>query len=183
MDPRYLTLEIKGSSSKLIGLGLLGIGLVALSAFVFQMGWRSTVASQTNYFSRLGILGISSLAVAFFGWTTWIAFSRFFSAGSTVITLNRQGLHDTRVSERPVPWESIGNVGVWEMSGQKIIVVSVPPNIEASVGLSRITKWTRSANKGLGADGLSISATGLEMKHDELLAAIMERVKAAQGTR
>lgn len=180
MDPRHRTVEIKGSTGKLIGLGFMGIGMTALCAFIGYMAYVSVEATTYDQYARLGIVALGIFGTLFFGWTTQIAFSRLLSAGKTLITLDRQGIHDRRVSERLIPWEAIGDVNVWQMSGQKIIVLTVPPEIEASIGVSRMTKWTRGANRSLGADGLSISAAGLEMKQDDLLAAILERVNAAQ---
>ena len=182
MDPRYLTMEIKGSSGKLIGLGILGIGMTALCACIGFMAYVSVEATTYDQYARLGIIALGIFGTLFFGWTTQIAFSRLLSAGKTLITLNRQGIHDRRVSEKLIPWEAIKDVNVWQMSGQKIIVLSVPAEIEASIGVSRVTKWTRGANRSLGADGLSISAAGLDVKHDDLLAAIVERVNAARSS-
>ena len=181
MDPRFVTVEIKGSSAKLIGLGVMGIGMTALCAGIGYVAFHSVEHTPYDQYARLGIIAVGIFGTLFFGWTTQIAIARFLSAGKTMVTLNRQGIHDKRVSERPIPWESIEDVGVWEMSGQKIIVLSVPPEVEASIGVSAVTRWTRSANKSLGADGLSITAAGLDMGHDALLSAITDRIHAAQG--
>ena len=182
MDPRYITLEIKGSSSKMLGLGFMGIGMAALCGAVANVSYGSDVKTAFDHYGRIGIMGVGIFGVLFFGWAAWITFSQFLSAGKPLIVLNRQGILDVRLSERPIAWEAIRDVGVWEAYRQKVIVLSVPPEVEAAIGVSAMTRWARGANRSLGADGLSISATGLEMKHDNLLAAIIERVNAAQAS-
>jgi hypothetical protein len=64
---------------------------------------------------------------------------------------------------------------------QKIIVLVVEPATEASLALTPIVRWTRDANRALGADGLCIAAQGLKIDHDTLLATITAYAQAARA--
>ena len=174
MDPRDTVIEIQGSPVKLFALTILGMGMTVLSALVAFQYIPVEDGSFNQFMGWIGML--------FFGLATAIGISRLFTFNKTVVTLSSAGLHDTRVSARPVPWDSIQDIGVWEMQRQKIIVISVPPETEASIGLTRMARWSRAANAKLGADGLCFSAAGLSMRHEALLAAIAERVDVGQTT-
>lgn len=62
-------------------------------------------------------------------------------------------------------------VSTWGYKGQQVIVLAVDPDIEAQLGLSRIARMTRTANAALGADGLCVTAQGLKISYEQLLAA------------
>jgi hypothetical protein len=47
-------------------------------------------------------------------------------------------------------------------------VISVAPAVEERLGLTRMARWTRGANRSLGADGLCIGAQGLPLSFDDL---------------
>ncbi len=172
MNPRDTVIEIQGSPVKLFGLTILGMGMTVLSALVAFQYIPVEDGSFNQFMGWLGML--------FFGLAAAIGISRLFTFNKTVMTLSPAGLLDTRVSVRPVPWDAIEDFGVWEMQRQKIIVISVPPEMEVSIGMTRMARWSRAANAKLGADGLCFSAAGLSMSHAELLAAIGERVGGAE---
>ena len=165
--------EIKGSPAKLIGLFALGILMTGLSAMIAFGYIPVTAGSLKQFMGWVGLL--------FFGACTLLIASRLMRASSTVVTLSPEGLLDTRVAARPIPWSAIQDVGVWTMQGQKVIVLPVPPETEATLGLTRIASWSRGANKKLGADGLCVMASGLKISHDALLAQILARMEAARG--
>ena len=72
-------------------------------------------------------------------------------------------------------------VSTWELQKQKVIVLQVPPEVEGSIQMTRMARWTRGPNKGLGADGLSITAAGLKISHEKLLEAVLAHMEAVQG--
>jgi hypothetical protein len=172
MDPRQICIEIQGSPAKLFGLAALGIIMTGLSAAI---AFGMIPPGDGSFVQFLGGFG-----VLFFGTGLVIALYRLATSSGTLITLSPEGLHDVRVSQRPVPWDAISDVSVWSAHGQDIIVVAMPPEIEQRIGLTRMARWSRGANAKLGADGLCIASTGLNMKHVELLAAISERVAFAR---
>lgn len=112
------------------------------------------------------------LAVAFFGLIMLVALARLFTAGRPVLTLSAAGLRDERISTDIIPWRAIASIDTWAYRGQRIIVLGLYPGEEQKLRLRPMVRWTRRANAMLGADGLSVTASGTRIGHDELLAAI-----------
>jgi hypothetical protein len=168
------TVEIKGSPAKLIGLLFGGILMTALCGMIV-IGYIPVIAGSLRQF-------LSWVGLVFFAACTFLIASRLLRASSTVVTLSPEGILDTRVAERPIPWNAIQDVGVWTMQGQKVIVLPVPPETESALGLTRIARWSRQANKKLGADGLCVMASGLKISHDALLAQITARIAHTRGS-
>ena len=81
-----------------------------------------------------------------------------------------------------VPWSAVTEMYTWEYSGQKVLVLSLDPEVEKRLTLSRFARWSRGANTALGADGLSITAQGLTMPYDEMFEAA-QAYWAAAGSR
>jgi hypothetical protein len=115
-----------------------------------------------------------------FGAFLLLALWRLIDTRGPVVTISPRGLHDTRISEKMIPWDAVLGVSIWQMSNQKIIVVAVTPDAEQSIGLTRMAKWTRGANKSLGADGLCINP-GIKAKPDDLLRLIIAYGEARAG--
>ncbi|MGH6925292.1 MAG: hypothetical protein ACRED5_16290 [Propylenella sp.] len=59
------------------------------------------------------------------------------------------------------------------------MVLAVDPETERNLHLSRIARWSRGANRRLGADGLCVTAQDLKVSYDELLSTAMEFWKGA----
>lgn len=115
---------------------------------------------------------IGWIGAVVFGVFLLLALWRLISTRGPVVTVSPRGLHDTRISAKMIPWEEVLGVSIWQMSNQKIIVVAVTPETEQSIGLTRMAKWTRGANRSLGADGLCIGP-GINVKIDDLLRLIL----------
>ena len=150
----------------------LGVIMIAASAWVAWGG----IVPQGSWKEFMGWVG-----VVFFSLCLAIIIWRLVHVSDVLVSLTPDGILDKRVAERPIPWSAVQDVGVWTMQGQKVIVLPVSPEVEAGLGLTRMARWTRGANAKLGADGLCITAAGLKIKHDDLLAAIIERVNAARN--
>ncbi len=173
MDQLDKTYEIAGSPAKLVGLTLLGVIMTVLSA-AMALGYMGVAYGSFRQF--IGMVG-----AVFFGAMLAIIVRRLLTSGSAIVTISPQGIVDTRVASGLIPWNAIHDIGVWTMHGQKIIVLAVPPEVEQSIGLTRMARWSRDANRKLGADGLCITAAGLKTKYDDLLAAIAQRVENASS--
>jgi hypothetical protein len=165
------TMEIQGSPAKLAGLFFLGILMTAASAFVALGG----IARPGSYIEFLGWAG-----VVFFGAVLALIVYRLLNPKVVLVTITPEGILDTRVAERIIPWSAVLNVGVWEKHGQKVIVVQVPSETEDSLQMTRIARFSRGPNKSLGADGLCITASGLKISHEKLLEAVTAHVEAAR---
>ena len=165
------TIEVRGSRLKLVLLGALGIAMTAGCAWVAWAGLASP-----GSFAQLAIW----IGVPFFGMCTLIGLRRLFTAERVVLTLSPEGIRDTRVAAEVVPWAAVRGLGTWAMQGQKVLVLDVDPEVEKRLSLTRMARWSRGANAKLGADGLCISATGLEIGYDSLFEAATAYAQAAR---
>ncbi len=165
------TIEVRGSRLKLVALGILGIAMTAGCAWVAWAG-----LANPGSFAQLAVW----IGVPFFGLCTGIAFWRLATADQAVLTLSPEGIRDTRVAAEIIPWKAVRGLGTWAMQGQKILVLDVDPEVEKRLSLTRMARWTRGANAKLGADGLCITASGLQIGYDALLEAATAYTEAAQ---
>lgn len=163
-----------GQSPWKMGLIVLGcIGFVAASALMIIGvidGRRFGLDAST----------VGWIGAIVFGAFLLLALWRLIGTRGPVVTVSPRGLHDTRISRKVIPWSAVRAVSTWEMSKQKIIVVAVTPEAEQAIGLTRMAKWTRGANRSLGADGLCINP-GIRAKPDDLLRLIIAFGEANVG--
>jgi hypothetical protein len=164
------TLEIQGSPAKLVGLLFLGVLMTAASAYAALGG----IARPGSYIEFIAWVG-----VVFFGAILALIVYRMFNAKDVLVTITPEGILDKRVAARIIPWAAVRKVSVWELQRQKVIVLDVAPEVEGSIQMSRMARFTRGPNKSLGADGLCVTAAGLKISHDKLLEAVLAHVDAA----
>jgi hypothetical protein len=153
-------LEFHGSRGKLLGLALLGAGMTALSLWIVAGGLApaGSLAELAGYAGAL-----------FFGAATLVGCYRLATANRVMLTIAPEGIRDVRVADAFIPWTSVRSLSTWSMQGQQVLVVEVDPETEKNLPLTRLARWSRGANKSLGADGLCISPAGLGLSYDELL--------------
>ncbi len=158
------TLAFAGSSWRMLGLGVLGILMTGLSGV---LAGGLLPGTENDWLARAnGWLGL-----AFFGLATMLVLWRAITETGPVVTLTPTGITDTRIAAREVPWTAVHGISTWDYKGQQVMVLAVDPDIEAQLELSRIARMTRTANAALGADGLCVTAQGLKVAYDDLLAA------------
>ncbi len=155
----------------LIGLGCIGFIVASVLMIIGVIDVRRFGLDA----STVGWIG-----AIVFGAFLMLALWRLIGTRGPVVTVSPRGLHDTRISEKVIPWDAVLGVSTWEMSNQKIIVVAVTPEAEQAIGLTRMAKWTRGANRSLGADGLCINP-GIKVKPDDLLRLIIAYGEANAG--
>jgi len=166
--------EIKTSAPRTLGLVLLSM---LLTAFCAAIALDALPGERVDIFNRaLGIVG-----VLFFGGGTAAWLWRLRRSRGTVLTISREGIRDTRIAPETIPWSAVRKVSTWEYSGQRILVLDVDPAVERTLHLSAIARWTRSANRKLGADGLCIATHGLKINYDELFELVRRHVQQAQA--
>jgi hypothetical protein len=159
------TLQIEASPTKLLGLAGLGVLMTAVSVFTTFI--PADALPRWVSHEEAAIMGW--IGAVFFALCTVLALWRLFTERGPVITISPQGIRDTRITDEFIPWSAITNISTWEFRNQKAMVLAVKPDIEDRLGLTRAARWTRSANRALGADGLCITASGVKIDYDALL--------------
>lgn len=154
------TIEIAGSPVKLLLLVAGGIVMTA-GAAALAFGWIPDLGFDAHLIGWIGVV--------FFALCTLVAFPRLFTQRGPVVTIAPDGIRDTRVAAELIPWRAVQRMATWEYRGQKVVVLGVDPAVEARLTLTRLARWTRGANRALGADGLCVGATGVKIDFDTLL--------------
>ena len=166
--------EIYGSSLKQLGLAVICIALTAHSgAIAFRLLGNVAPGSFIQFIGYFGLI--------FFGFGTVMIVWRALTSQGPVITITPEGFRDTRLAAEFVPWTTIKRISTWTYQRQKIIVLTVDPEVEDRLTLTRIARWARGANAKLGADGLCISVQGLKVDYDSLLQIFVDHVEAAKA--
>jgi len=154
--------EIRQSPLKM--LALIAIGIVLTAACAGIAFHRALGIAATSYQEFVGYVGL-----IFFGLCVALSLWRLFSVRGPVITISSDGIRDTRVAAEVVPWSAIRGISTWHYRRQKMMVLALDPAVESRLTLTRLARWSREPNRALGADGLCIAATGLDISYDTLL--------------
>jgi len=117
--------------------------------------------------------------VLFFGGATLTIFWRALTVRRPVIVLSPERLLDYRIASTPIPWTAIRRISTWSFRRSNAMVLQIDPEVEAKLPLTRTIRWTSGANAWLGADGLCVMATGLQLTYSDLLDATTANLKAA----
>jgi hypothetical protein len=168
--------EIEASPVKLLGLAMLGVMMTALSAAI---ALRAFPRIQPGSFAEFcGYAG-----AVFFGACTLLALWRAFTSHGPVVTITREGIRDSRIATDLIPWSAVNDITIWKQHRQRFIVLAVDPAVEAGLNLTRMARWTRNANRSLGADGLCLGTNDLKIGFDEMLATTIAFAEASQSQR
>jgi hypothetical protein len=166
-------IEIEGSPAKLLGLLGLGVLMTALSAAIaipLLPDFRPNVIQQfVCYFGAI-----------FFGACTVVIAWRLVTASGAVVTITPQGIRDTRVAAEFIPWRAVRKIHTWQFHRQKIMVLAIDPAVERQLTLTKAARWSRGANRALGADGLCITAQGLKIDYQTLFDISQNHIRLAQ---
>jgi hypothetical protein len=171
------TLEIESSPAKL--LFLVGICVVMTAASIALVVLPAEMLpDMVLSYAKAKIVG--ALGAVFFGLCTVVVVWRLFTSQGPVITISPEGIRDTRIASEVIPWSAVTAISTWQFKGQKAMVLGMKPGIEARLGLTRTARWTRSANRSLGADGLCVTASGVKIDYDTLLRTCVAYANAKQ---
>jgi hypothetical protein len=170
------TIEIESSPGKLLGLVGIGVVMTALGAALAFGGLSGRADTLSAH-------AVGTIALVFFAACTVVALWRLFTMHGPVITISPQGIRDTRVAADLIPWTAITGISTWEFKRQKIMILAVNPAVETKLLLTPMARWTRGAKRALGADGLGITAQGVKIDYDALLATVTAYAQAAREPR
>lgn len=168
------TTEIHGAPLKMLGLAILSLALV-VTCVAMVAGYGPPLGYDDWQFWAVGV------GVPFFGFTTVMIIWRMATQRGPVVTLSPEGILDTRVTAAPIPWRAIRGISTWTMQRQNVMVLDVDPEVEKTLPLTRIARWSRGANRKLGADGLCVTAQGLKTNYDQLLETATAYARAAHA--
>ncbi|TKW67797.1 MAG: hypothetical protein DI616_05665 [Paracoccus denitrificans] len=166
-------IEAHYAPMKLI-LILCGCVLMLAGSGMLAFGYDGSGPGDLSMF--IGWVGLIFFAVCSLLWVRQVS-----RLGQPAITLSRAGLHDVRLSQRPVPWRAIKGTHIWQQHRQKILVLQVAPAVEPEIGLTRVARLSRGLNAKYGNDGLYVPLTGLKMDADRLASEIDARVRATRS--
>jgi len=166
--------EIFGSPLRLLGLLAAAICFVALGAFF-------VLSPEAFGRSKILILGIGWLCIIFFGFCAVMGVLQLLKLKAPVITVSPEGFRDVRIANDTIPWASIQGVSTYTTNGQKMLIVSVAPDVEKQLNLARMARISRGMNAKLGADGLCSTAAGMDISYPEFLKMVEAFVRANQS--
>ena len=155
------TIEFYASPARLVTLLLfstMSTGIAAVLAFRLLPNMTNDPAATSAGYTGM----------VFFAFCAAVAIWRLVQQRKAAITLSPAGLRDVRVSAEPIPWRAIKSIATLQMQRQMVLVVAIDPAEEAHLTLTRVARWTRNANRRLGADGLVISPQGLTIGYPTL---------------
>jgi hypothetical protein len=163
------TIMIENSPTKMLRLVAGGVVLVVVSLFL---------TIPDGIVTKL----IGWFGIIFFGLCTIVTLWRLFTTRGAVVTISPDGIRDVRIAEDMIPWGAVKKISTWEYQHQKFMVLAVDPDVTARLRLVPIARWTRDANRALGADGLCITAGGLKIDYATLLQTSMDYADVARRT-
>jgi len=162
------TINIDSSPTALLRLAAVGVVMTFLSAvggFLLVPDMRPSSI----------VRAISIFGTAFFTLCTLTVLWRLLFDRGPVVTVSPQGICDRRVAADVIPWSAIRRISTQEHTGQRTLVLNVDPAFERTLRLSMIARYARGANRALGADGLCVTAQGLQIGYDDLFELVKQR--------
>ncbi|HUI95625.1 MAG TPA: STM3941 family protein [Xanthobacteraceae bacterium] len=170
----HRAVEIEASPIRMLGFAALGLLMTALSAAIAVRAFPNVPPDSFAEF-------VGYAATVFFGSATLLVVWRAVTTHGPVVTITGEGIRDIRVAAEFIPWSAVSGIATWEYRRQRVMVLAVDPAAEAGLTLTRLTRWTRGANRALGADGLCVTAQGLKIGFDDLLATSLVYARAWQA--
>jgi hypothetical protein len=155
------TIEFHASPTRLLTL---------LSFSAMSMGIASALAFRLfpNVPNDPAVVSAGYSGLFFFSFCAVVAIWRLLGQRGPIVTVSPEGLRDVRIAAETIPWPAIKSISTWQMQRQMVLLVVVDPEAEARLTFTRLARWTRSAHRQLGADGLVISSHGLKVGYPTL---------------
>ena len=97
-----------------------------------------------------------------------------------MLSVDRNGIRDLRVSPDVIPWDAVEQIGISEVKKQKFVTLRVTPALEQQLVASAGRKLMKAANHALGVDGIVINPSGLQVDPPTLLE-VCNAYRAAYG--
>lgn len=153
------TVEVNKSWLQLIGILALS-AVLSVASLAIVLEWP--VKAPTARYLFAGYLGAITGLAAFLG-----ILALFVPMRRAVIQLSPQGLSDARLAPSTIPWSAIVEVNAVEYYKQKVIVLTLDPNVIDRLHKKIGSKVRRSGMFG-APKGLVVVAHGLSITFVEL---------------
>ena len=124
---------------------------------------------------------IAYASILVFGGASFLIARQWLGTSGPVVTLTDRGVTDIRIAREEIPWTCVQNLAMWQYGRQKSLVLTIDPAVEAGLTLTRMARWTRGPNRGLGVDGLCVAANGLNTSFDRLTQLMTARYQASRA--
>jgi hypothetical protein len=170
------TFVIHRSKTKTLLLFLGAVAFVALGAFIAMTTYAEQGASAFGVF-------IGLVSIVFFGFCA-IPILVKVSHGRPAVEFLKDGLLVRDISAMPINWLDIIAARLISYRNQPIIELILSPQAEQTLPFTRVVRYTRAANRGLGINGVCLSAAGLQMSASDIVDLIgewAERVRSAEA--
>jgi hypothetical protein len=161
------TITISKSFWKTVLLVAAAVVMVAASAVTaldfssFNRGARhgSGIASAIGWFG-----------VAFFGMGLIVILYMAARLRGPIVTLSPEGVLDVRVMKAIIPWSEVTGVYEWRPSPfAKFAMLRLNPNYLARFETNRVQRTLGRLNKVVGAEGLPLQGSMLDISHGRLM--------------
>lgn len=167
-------IEIESSAMPVLIGALAGALMFGLSAIVAFRDSPDGPKSNFVLFAGYAGMVVAALASARHFW-------RASRSQGPILILSETGLRDTRLAAQEIPWAGIYSLATWDFQRQKSLVLSVDPDIEAGLSLTRMARLSRIVNKRYGAQGLCVGVAGLRIDHESLAMLCADRIARAHA--
>ncbi|KQY20915.1 hypothetical protein ASD32_05845 [Rhizobium sp. Root483D2] len=162
------------SRTKMLLLLLGALAFVALGAFMMKVTYEDEGAGALGVF-------IGLVSILFFGLCAIVGAIKLFDRRPALEFLP-EGLLAREVSATLIGWPDILAARLVTYRRQPIIELMLSPSAEQSLPFTRMVRFTRSANRGLGFEGVCLSGAGLDITPVKLIEMIAEWAQRAQTT-
>jgi hypothetical protein len=145
------------------------VAFVALGAFIAKTTYAEQGAGAFGVF-------IGLVSIVFFGFCGILILVKVFDGRPAV-----EFLLVRDISATPINWPDIIAARLISYRNQPIVELILSPQAEQSLPFTRVVRYTRAANRGLGINGVCLSAAGLQMPASDIVDLIGEWAQKAQS--
>ncbi|WP_298821866.1 STM3941 family protein [uncultured Roseibium sp.] len=118
------------------------------------------------------------ICVVFFGFLGVYGTIRLIRNPRQAIEIGPDGIRDTRISEKIIPWTKIIEITTWSSRGSSMIMLELEPEFEKSLNQSKFYRAYKFANRLVGAKGHCLNPVGYSVSFSDFSNTIAEYASA-----
>ncbi|NOT70355.1 MAG: hypothetical protein HOP09_03435 [Hyphomicrobium sp.] len=89
-----------------------------------------------------------------------------------VVAISAEGITDSRLSEKVIPWPAILDIEIREMHRQKFLMLQLDPAFEKTMKTTRAASFFKPLNSAIGFQGHPLNVAGLDASFDDVIDAL-----------